>query len=463
MDAPLQNYQTEALKAVQSAWKSGLNRPIIGLGAGLSNPALGSSLAQQYIAEHRTPTHTPRVLVLANRRDIVAQNAQQLRQDFASDPTVSVGTVMAQANEVEAQVVAASVQSLSADRLHQLAQSGSFDLIVIDNAPRRLTPQFQRVLDVLEPKHSVEITTTPYRQTAEGLQSVSDRVIYSYQHLPITAHPVGTHASLDAVPVRDGDFVPHALEQAVDVPERNTLLVQAALERAPNQSTLAFATTPRHAEHLAQTFQKHGVSAHVLDPQAPPLDRARVWNQFLDQSVPVLVISGSFDASTVEGAELPPLGALVMARPTCQESQYLQMLEPFLHQHTPSQQSMAVIEGVDFHARQAPVLIRDVLPNLPVMAFDAPQGALGTPVSSDDPSHTPHDPTDSIMKGFSLLTRHRYLIRLFKRLLNLIPFLRSLGRCLRKIRNIYVQNNCHHGRALHADPCRRPINSKTIY
>src|SRR5260221_5379010 len=101
----LRPYQREAIDAVAAAWKDGIRRPAVVLPTGMGKTVVFSHLA----AEHHANTGT-RTVVLVHRDELADQAVSKLR---AVAPHLWVGKVKAQENDVSADVVVASVQTLA--------------------------------------------------------------------------------------------------------------------------------------------------------------------------------------------------------------------------------------------------------------------------------------------------------------------------------------------------------------
>jgi superfamily II DNA or RNA helicase len=132
----LRPYQTEALQAIAEAEKRGVTRPLIALPTGTGKTVIFAHFIQQ---------RPGRALVLAHRDELINQAAEKFS---LVDPTLDVGIVKAERNELHTAVVLASVQTLS--RPHRLAQLGTdFGTVVCDEAHHCAAPTYKRVCEYL--------------------------------------------------------------------------------------------------------------------------------------------------------------------------------------------------------------------------------------------------------------------------------------------------------------------------
>lgn len=144
----LRPYQEEALDRVLAAQARGVTRQLGVAATGLGKTVMFSALA------HRMGGRT---LVLAHRDELVQQAAAKVAEVW---PGVNVGIVKAERNEVHADVVVASVQTLARPaRMAQLLQpftdpgllSGAppFGLVVVDEAHHAAADTYRAILDGL--------------------------------------------------------------------------------------------------------------------------------------------------------------------------------------------------------------------------------------------------------------------------------------------------------------------------
>lgn len=229
MPIELRTYQQDAIARTQQAEADGVRRQLGVAATGLGKTIIFASLAQ---------LRGGRTLILAHRDELVTQAVAKVRQVW---PGVDVGIVKAGQNDVTAQVVVASVQTLArSKRMAQLCAPWSevtllgkadpFDLIVVDEAHHATADSYRDVLFLLragEPekcrcghdekshRHGDEtcsqcpgggtitdgtepcfqynrvppgplllgVTATPDRGDGKGLKDMFDRVVWSYDVL----------------------------------------------------------------------------------------------------------------------------------------------------------------------------------------------------------------------------------------------------------------------------------------
>lgn len=143
-------YQAEALTRTAAAEERGVRRQL-----GVAATGLGKTVIFSMLAEQRGG----RALILAHRDELVTQAAAKVREVW---PGVQVGIVKAGENDVRAQVVVASVQTLarprrlaqllapfSPDGTSLLGRADPFDLVVVDEAHHAAADTYRAILAAL--------------------------------------------------------------------------------------------------------------------------------------------------------------------------------------------------------------------------------------------------------------------------------------------------------------------------
>jgi superfamily II DNA or RNA helicase len=101
MALDLRPYQSEAITAIEGAERRGVRRPLLGLPTETGKTVIFGALIAR---------RGGRALVLAHRDEPLVQATEKIRQIA---PGTKLGLVKAEANEVEAPVVVASMQTLA--------------------------------------------------------------------------------------------------------------------------------------------------------------------------------------------------------------------------------------------------------------------------------------------------------------------------------------------------------------
>lgn len=276
-----------------------------------------------------------RVLLLAHRDELVAELVARI-QKIPDAPTV--GVVKAERDEWLHDIVVASVQSITKTRRERM---GRFDLVLTDEAHHAIAPRYRHIYEAVEAANPdwvhIGFTATPFRAAKDGgtsgLGKAFDAVVYEYgirdaidngDLVPLRAFNVSTDLSLAGVEIgSDGDYKADQLSAIVDCEARNDLVVSQYLERCPGLPALVFGASVAHAQHLAEAFQRRGITAAAVWGDMPLQTRRDLIGTFRrhPERLPVLCSKDLI----FEGFDAPETRAILKARPTQSRVVFTQM------------------------------------------------------------------------------------------------------------------------------------------
>src|SRR6266446_2098998 len=316
-------YQHEAVAALLAAAARGVQRPLLVLPTGTGKTIVFALLVQR---------RGGRALILAHRDELIQQAVGKLH---LVDPTLPLGIVQAERDELTAPTVVASVQTLSRrPRLARLVPD--FHTIVIDEAHHAPPPTYRRILEYCHAWHAegplvVGVTATPERGDRQSLRQVFDCIVYQKTLVEmmqagylvaLRAIQVLLQADFDALRTQHGDFVEAELETlllAANAPARVLAAFQA---HAAARKALLFTPTVATAYAMAETFCAAGIAAEALEATTSLATR-RALLQRLHTGATRVVANY---AVLTEGFDEPSVDCIIVARPTQSAPLYQQML-----------------------------------------------------------------------------------------------------------------------------------------
>lgn len=389
----LREYQAETHRRMDAAEARGVRRQLVHAATGLGKTVIFSTYARQ---------RGGRAVVLAHRDELVTQAAakvlevwpelgatdavrglllgsddahlQALARHVDRNP-LGVGIVKADADDVAATVVVASVQTLSRPkRLARLVATTTADgwslargtgepigLVVVDEAHHAAADTYRRVLAALragEPEQVyqadtgrpdaiervpagpllVGVTATPDRGDGKGLDDLFQEIVASWDLLwgirsGYLADLRGVAVRLDRfdtarLKVSRGDYDQGAAGRALADAGAPEFIVHAWLADHPlpggdtvtarGRKTLVFTPTVALAESVAAEFVGAGVPAGMVSGETPLDDRRRILGDFRAGRLTVLANC----AVLTEGYDEPSVQCIVVARPTKSRALY---------------------------------------------------------------------------------------------------------------------------------------------
>lgn len=359
----LRDYQTECLRAIGARYQAGVRRQLVCLPTGTGKTVIFAEFPRFFRMKKR-------LLVLAHREELLDQAREKI---LRANPELCVEIEQAgRRASVDTNVVVASVATLVRSELARLKalNPDDFFLIVVDEAHHAIAPTYQDILThlgVFAPdtrKLLVGFTATPKRGDSQGLDAVFEEISYARDlpdmvragYLsPLAAYRVETDIDLAGVKTRMGDFVTSQLSQAVNITERNELVVRMHQQYLQSRPTLCFCVDVAHTHKLAEAFTKAGIAAAAVTGEMDRTDRARVLAGFAAGKYQVLtncmVLTEGYDESSVAG--------ILLARPTKSALLYTQMIGRGTRLH-PGKDNVTIVDIVDATRQHQLVTINDL-------------------------------------------------------------------------------------------------------
>ncbi len=316
-------YQHEAVAALLAAAARGVQRPLLVLPTGTGKTIIFALLVQR---------RGGRALILAHRDELIQQAVDKLH---LVDPTMPLGVVQAERNELTAPTVVASVQTLSRrPRLARLVPD--FHTIVIDEAHHAPASSYRRILEYCHAWHAdgplvVGVTATPERGDRQSLRQVFDGIVYQKTLVEmmqagylvdLRALQVLLQADFDALRTPHGDFVEAELETLLLEANAPAQVLAAFQAHAAARKALLFTPTVATAYAMAATFCTAGIAAEALDATTPLATRRAILQRLHTGATRVVANC----AVLTEGFDEPSVDCIIVARPTQSVTLYQQML-----------------------------------------------------------------------------------------------------------------------------------------
>lgn len=362
----LRDYQVESTNAAWEAWDSGMQRPAQVLPTGAGKTVIFSALARQFFEYHSSPDPTGagrRVLILVHRDELADQTITKLR---SIAPGLDIGKVKAADNEIMADVMVASVQTLArAKRMEQLLDAadvvGRIGLVIVDECHHAAAVSYRNILAALgcyeglverqetsaygithrwyEGTRAIGFTATLARGDGVGLGGVWEDVVYSRSVLWMISQgylvdPKAQEIEMDGlnlgeVKTSGGDYTASSLGEAllsVDGPGQIARIVE---KYASGRRTIVFTPTVACAAETVKALDARGIPAGAVAGSTPRDQRLEVYGHFRDGRIDVLVNC----MVLTEGADFPMADCAVIARPTQSAPLFIQMVGRVLRPH----------------------------------------------------------------------------------------------------------------------------------
>ena len=363
---PLRRYQREAIDAFRAKLSPDVNRLALVLATGLGKTVIFAHAAR----EHLDAYPDQRVLVLVHTDELVRQAAKKIR-DIA--PHLSVGIVKAAQDEVTADVIVASVQTLRSEtRRNRITRVG---LVIVDECHHSVAPTYRMILAhygcmaqarkvcsacaapgdatvaevgrrITAPRHcpdpacgsndrhtpALGVTATLMRGDGGPLGEIWQGVAFSRDIgygvrqrflIPPRGRAVEV-PDLDFSRVRTtkADFRDGDLGSAIVDSLAPSTVADAYVQHAKDRSGIMFCPTVASAEVMAEAMNEAGIVTEVIHGQLGMDERRAILDRLESGQTQVLANC----MVLTEGFDSPRVSCVVVARPTKSKGLYIQMV-----------------------------------------------------------------------------------------------------------------------------------------
>jgi len=316
----LRDYQHTAIRDLRRSISSGHRSPVLVAPTGSGKTAI----AGEMIRSAREKCY--QVLFLAPRRELVYQVQGRL-----GSLGLEYGTIMAG----EDPSLMPGIQVASIDTLHAravrrdkipLPRAG---LVIVDES-HIFGEKAASIIRHYQDSGSIVVglTATPAKASGVGLGMLYDDMVMgpsvsdltSMGYLVPARYFSGTAPDMDGVQIRAGDWAVEETAQRAGEPELIGQVIDNWKRIAGDKQTFVYAVNVAHSKHLAEAFERAGVSVEQLDGDTEHEIRRGIMSRLWEGITQVVV---NVDVYTY-GVDYPPVECIVLARPTKSITRYLQ-------------------------------------------------------------------------------------------------------------------------------------------
>jgi len=227
---------------------------------------------------------------------LIEQNYLELMEEWPFAPAGIYSAGLGR-RDTQAQILFCGIQSVH----NKAKRIGWVDLLMVDEChliPKTADTMYGRFIqDLLAINPEMRIvgfTATPFRTDSgrldEGDERLFTEVVYDYgiaQGIadgylsPLVSKATETGIDISGVARRGGDYVPGALNAAVDKTATTQAAVAEVVARGSDRkSWLVFCAGVEHAEHVRDEIRSHGITCEMVTGDTPSHERARILREF---------------------------------------------------------------------------------------------------------------------------------------------------------------------------------------
>jgi superfamily II DNA or RNA helicase/HKD family nuclease/diadenosine tetraphosphate (Ap4A) HIT family hydrolase len=352
--------QQEALAALKATRADGNAAGLVVLATGLGKTWLAAFDAN--------PHDFKRVLFVAHRDEILNQSRDTFRR---IRPESRLGFYRGEERHPDADVLFASIQTLS--RLSHLERfpRDAFDYVVVDEFHHASAGTYRRLLDYFRPRFLLGLTATPERRDGGDLLALcQENLVYRCDVLEGIRRDLlcrfeyfGVPDDVDYrnIPWRNTRFDEQELTARLATETRAQNAYEQLVSRGGTR-TLAFCVSQRHADFMADFLGKKGLRAVAVHSGATSAPRAQSLDELSSGHLQVICAVDVFN----EGLDLPELDTVLMLRPTESRVVWLQQFGRGLRR-TLGAKTLKVIDYIGNHRTflVKPLTLFDLTPGSP--------------------------------------------------------------------------------------------------
>lgn len=315
--------QIEALHYLERSRAEGFKRGMVVMATGTGKTYLSAFDSEDF----------RRVLFVAHREEILRQAGESYANVV---PGKSKGWFNADDKSTEADIIFASIQTLSQEQYLNPSYfpPDYFDYVVVDEFHHVAADSYQRVVNYFQPRFMLGMTATPYRMDNQDIfQFCEDNVVYEInlqeainKDYLAPFHYYGIYddaTDYSQIDFANGRYVGEQLERALSTAPRAELILKHYHEHRLKRA-LAFCSGIKHANYMAETFNRHGVPSAAVHSGRGPLvtERKAAVEALRNGEVEILFSVDQFN----EGVDIPEIDLVLFLRPTESYTIFLQQL-----------------------------------------------------------------------------------------------------------------------------------------
>lgn len=289
-----------------------------------------------------------RVLFIAHREELLRQAEASFKRLY---PARSSGFAVDGRQELDCDMVFASIQTLARVLRDRPETLGRFDYVVVDEFHHAAADSYQKVLEALQPRFLLGLTATPYRgDNRDILQLCHGNLAFQVGLLEAIGFgwlvPFHYRGVADVVAYTDDLLTARKVYDTEKLTLRFNTAVRAALVIAQfrahaAKATLGFCVSIAHANFMAEQFTAAGLRAAAVHSGTDSMNRSQAIQALAQGRLQVLFTVDLFN----EGVDIPEVDLVMFLRPTESMTIFLQQLGRGLRLH-PSKTHLTVIDFI---------------------------------------------------------------------------------------------------------------------
>jgi superfamily II DNA or RNA helicase len=267
-----------------------------------------------------------RTLYLSNRKTLLTQTQERFSELWLD---ANSAIYHKKTGKPETHVVLSTIQAIS-NSLDQFDER-EFGYIIIDESHHAAAETYRKVIGYFRAKFILGLTATPDRHDGQSLTEIFQNCAHRLELeeaiqrgllVPIRCIRVKTNVDLTKIRFNGVDYRSTDLGKALQVPDRDRLIVDTYLDHAVGKRAVCFCIDTAHAERMAGLFVQQNVKAAYVSGRMADKQKDQILADYQSGQIHVLCACDILN----EGWDSPETEVLLMARPTLSKVVYIQQL-----------------------------------------------------------------------------------------------------------------------------------------
>lgn len=330
----LREYQRRAIDQLYEWFEAGNHgHPCIVLPTGSGKSHIVAALCKEALQSWPET----RILMLTHVKELIAQNAEKLRQHWPGAP-LGICSASLRQKDLGEPITFAGIQSI----IRRVDQIGHIDLIIIDEChlvSHKDEGGYRRLVGVLTQINPalrvIGLTATPFRLghgliTDEPalfsalLEPVGiEELVFKGFLSPLRSKFTAQKLDVKGVHKRGGEYVESELQAAVNVQPVNAGVVDEIVSRAGDRKAwLIFCAGVDHARNIAKELVDRGIPAACVTGETPQRERDQIIGDYRAGKLRALTNANVLTT----GFDYPDIDLIALCRPTMSPGLYVQMV-----------------------------------------------------------------------------------------------------------------------------------------
>lgn len=315
--------QEESLIQLQLLRKQDQNKTLVVLPS-------GGGKTYVPIFDFKNNYHDERLLFITHRNELVLQTVEYFK-DVLGD-NIDIGIFNSSRKDKDAQIVIATIQTLSRHNNFYNFKPNEFQYLVIDEFHHVAAKTYQQVLDYFEPEFMLGLTATPYRFDGRDiLASCGNNVAHEVDLregiergflVPFIYYGLWDDIDYSNIEWNGYKYTEEDLNKVLLIDKRDEAIIREFKDKVKNRKAIGFCCSIKHVRRSIEKFTDAGISCAGVTYKEKKYERDQIIDDFKKGKFQVMFTRDIFN----EGVNFPDVEAILLLRPTESQVVFLQQI-----------------------------------------------------------------------------------------------------------------------------------------